>query len=333
MNKTHSIKRGVSLYSFQEEYFLRKMTIEDLISTTARLGIPGIEIVGDQMIPGYPLISDAFLKDWDSWRNKYGFTPVCLDVFLDWNKYKGRMMTKDEMNESVTLDIVNARKLGCPIIMIHGVPLDSIEVLARTAEKYSIKLTFEVHPPNHLDSPSEQRLIELFERLQSPFLGFTIDMGIFCKHLPSVIIDRCVRHGMKKSIADYLAEGYETGIISLGTHNDAFFEKILQMGGTQNDIYLAKNGTHLIFSNPRRLLDYMPYILHCHGKFWEMLPDYTEVSIPYQDITSVLIEGGYSGYIDSEYEGFEWISDVIEVDSAEQVRRHQVMLKHLLGEK
>ena len=46
----------------------------------------------------------------------------------------------------------------------------------------------------------------------------------------------------------------------------------------------------------------------------------------------MLVEGGYSGYINSEYEGQRWIQDVFEDDSVEQVRRHHVMLKRLLGE-
>ena len=37
----HSIKRGVSLYSFQEEYFLRTMTVEDCIAAAGRIGAVG----------------------------------------------------------------------------------------------------------------------------------------------------------------------------------------------------------------------------------------------------------------------------------------------------
>ena len=36
MMADHKIKRGVSLYSFQEEYFLRKMSLEDIIADERR---------------------------------------------------------------------------------------------------------------------------------------------------------------------------------------------------------------------------------------------------------------------------------------------------------
>ena len=57
-----------------------------------------------------------------------------------------------------------------------------------------------------------------------------------------------------------------------------------------------------------------------------MLDDCTEYCIPYNDVIDVLNKGGYDGYIASEYEGNRHIQDIYEVDSVEQVRRHQQML-------
>jgi hypothetical protein len=76
----------------------------------------------------------------------------------------------------------------------------------------------------------------------------------------------------------------------------------------------------------------MPYCHHIQAKFYEMTDDRTEYSIPYDEIIPVLIEGGYRGYLSSEYEGNRHIQDVYEVDSVEQVRRQHAMFQHLLGE-
>jgi sugar phosphate isomerase/epimerase len=337
MTKQHAIKRGVSLYSFQEEYFLRKMTLEDIIATCAKLDIPGIEIIGDQMIPNYPNISDEFFKQWHGWMDKYERTPVCLDMFLDWNKYKGRVMTDDEKYESVLMDIKNANKLGCTVIrVIHDVQPEILERLAPSAEKYNVKLALEIHAPSYYDSPFEQQLLEMFQRVQSPYLGFTLDMGVYTKRLPRVASDRFLREGMKPEIVNYLVEGYNNNTLpksnELSRRDTGLADKIREMGGREEDIYWAYMGTHGVYGDPQMILEYAPYTYHIHGKFWEMLPDYTAYSIPYEDVVPVLIEGGYNGYIDSEYEGNRWIQDASEVDSTEQVRRHQVMLKRLLGE-
>lgn len=331
------IKRGVSLYSFQEEYFHRKMSLEDILAACAKLDIRGIEIIGDQMIPRYPDVSDDFVKNWRGWMDKYQLTPVCLDMFLDWNKFKGREMTTDERIDSISRDIVNANKLGCTVIrVIHDIQPEILERLAPIAEKYNVILALEVHAPSDLDSALEQRLIALFERIKSPSLGFTVDLGIYCKRLPRIVTARYLRDGMAPAIAEFLTDRYDNGDIKnpdkKGEDNAKMVENILKLGGREKDIYLAFMGTHMCYSNPRRMLDYMPHIKHFHGKFYEMLPDCTEYSVPYEEIIPVIREGGYRGYINSEYEGNRWIHDAFPVDSVEQVRMHHVMLKKLLGE-
>lgn len=313
------------------------MTLEQIIATCQKLDIPGIEIIPDQMIPGYPNIPEAFVKQWHAWMEKYGRTPVCIDMFLDWNKYKGRVMTEDERVESIAQDIVNANKLGCTVIrVIHDVSPVILERLAPVAEKYNVKLALEIHAPSYFDSPHEQKLMATFQKVQSPYLGFTLDLGVFCKKLPRVASERLVRDGMKPAISAYLVEGYDKGTLphpkELGQPNTGLQEKIFELGGSQNDVYAANMATHMIYADPKQILNYIPYLYHIHGKFYEMLPDYTEYSIPYEEIVPILIEGGYNGYIDSEYEGNRWIQDAFEVDSTEQVRRQQVMLKRLLGE-
>ena len=90
MTQPNTIKRGVSLYSFQEEYFLRKMSLEDCIAAAAKMGALGIESIAEQMMPGFPNLSDAFYDQWHGWMAKYGTTPTCHDMFLDTKKFKGR---------------------------------------------------------------------------------------------------------------------------------------------------------------------------------------------------------------------------------------------------
>jgi sugar phosphate isomerase/epimerase len=326
--RTHNIKRSVSLYSFQEEYYLRKMTLEEIIATCARLDIPGIEIIGDQMIRGYPNIPDAFIEQWHGWMEKYGRTPVCLDQFIDWNKYRGRLMTEDERVAVLVQDIKNAAKLGCSVIrVIHDTSAAVMEKAAPYAEEYNVRLGNEIHAPSHLDDAFSQSLVEMFERTGSKHVGFVIDFGLYTRRLPRVVSDRWLRDGMRPDIAQFIIDAYNRheGLETLADDID-------RMGGTENDIAMMRMGTHNIYVDPRRMLDLMPYIFHFHAKFNEMLPDYTEYSIPYDEVVPVLIEGGYNGYLSSEYEGNRHIQDAFEVDSVEQVRRHQVMLRRLLGE-
>jgi hypothetical protein len=328
MNENRSIKRCVSFFCFQEEYFLGKLNVENCIAVAARLDIPGIEIIGDQMIPGYPEIPNDFLEKWHAWMEKYERIPVCLDTFLDFNKYKNRRMTDDEVLATIVKDIQNARKLGCSLIRInHDVSPLVLEKAAPAAEKYGVRLGLEIHAPHHFDHEFEQRHIEMMNRVQSPSLGFLVDTSIFADRFPRVVSDRWVRDGMDPAIASYFVENYSA-------HNslDYVCDQVIKMGARAEDIGMVFYGVrHNLYSNPERMLDYMPFIFHVHAKFNEMQEDCTEDSIPYDQIIPVLQQGGYHGYLSSEYEGGLHIGDIEEVDGVEQVRRHQVMLTRLLA--
>ena len=95
---------------------------------------------------------------------------------------------------------------------------------------------------------------------------------------------------------------------------------------------LARQATHFIYRDPAEMLPHMDLIGHIQAKFYEMTPEGIEYSIPYDEIVPVLIEGGFDGYLSSEYEGNRHIEDAFEVDSVEQVRRQHAMFGRLLGE-
>jgi sugar phosphate isomerase/epimerase len=182
-----------------------------------------------------------------------------------------------------------------------------------------------------MDTPFEQELYEMFRRVQSPYIGFAVDFSLYTRRLPRIVSERYKREGMKPEIIDYLVNAYNNHTLHAPGARP-IPQLIMEMGGREVDIMWTFMGTHMIDANPKKMLDYMPYIFHIHGKFWEMLPDYTEYSIPYDEVIPVLVQGGYSGWISSEYEGNRWLHDALPVDSTEQVRRHQVMLKNLLKE-
>jgi len=328
MGKNNQIKRGVSLYSFQEEYFLRKMTLEDCIAACAKMGALGIESIGEQMMPGFPKLSDEFYRQWHGWMDKYGTTPTCHDMFLDLKKFKGRLMTDDEMLESVIRDLKHANKLGCTVIrVIVNTPPHIMAKAAPYAEKYNVRMGVEVHSPYHFDHEWIQQHYEVAEKSGSPYLGFIPDMGIFEKHYPRVRAERNVREGAHAEIVRYISEAHERK-----ENLDQLEAEVKKMGGNARDLAMVEDLRHIVYTDPHRLLDFMPRIFHIHGKFYEMVDDTHEYSIPYDEVIPVLIEGGYTGYLSSEYEGNRHIQDVYPVDSVEQVRRQQAMFKMLLGE-
>ena len=324
----HSIKRGVSLYSFQEEYFLRTLSLEQCIATAASMGALGIESIGEQMMPGFPKLGDAFYAGWHGWMRQYGTIPVCHDMFLDTLFYKHRRLTHEECVASVERDLQHAARLGCKVVrMLVSVSPELMESCLPAAEKYDVKMGIEVHAPWDLDHPWFQRHLEMIVRTGTKHAGLIPDMGIFTKRLPRVVRDRALRQGATPKVVEYVCQAYEAGIM-----REYIVAEARNMGGNPAALAFAESARHNNFSPPRRLTEYCPYMFHLHAKFYEMLEDGTEYSIPYEQIIAALKAGGYQGYLSSEYEGNRHIQDAFPVDSVEQVRRQQAMLARLLGE-
>ena len=165
-------------------------------------------------------------------------------------------------------------------------------------------------------------------RLQSPALGFMPDMGTYVERFPRVVTDHARRQGGREDLLDLIVATYDA-------HGDVhgLMDTVYYMGGGPIETGMARQATHYTWNDPRNMLDYMPYIHHIQAKFYEMTDEGVEYSIPYDKIIPVLIEGGYSGYLSSEYEGNRHIQDAFEVDSLEQVRRQHAMFQRLLGDR
>jgi len=325
-----TIKRGVSLYSFQNETFLGLMNLEDCIRTCAEMGAIGIEIVGEQTFWNHPEkpVDEVEIERWHKLMGKYGTVPVSHDFMLDYKRYKGRDMPFDEQVASVHKDIDFGKRLGMPFIRaLVSLAPEVLVAAAPYAEEADIKILIEVHAPLHFDHPWIIRHAEAFEKSGSDALGFLPDMGMFLHRFPRVWKERFIRNGVPQKIADYVEKAYEDRVLSEYVVND-----VRQMGGEGPAIAMAETLRHNAAFEPKRMLDYMDRIHNIHGKFYEVTEDLVEPSIPYDEIVAVLNKGGYSGFICSEYEGNRWIEDAQEVDSVEQVRRQQEMLKRLIDE-
>lgn len=319
-------KRGVSLYSFQEELFLGQMTVEDVVAFAASIGANGIEILPEQNMPGFPNIDDATVNQWLAMMDRHGTTLTCYDMFLDTKRRKDREMTDDEQVESIVRDLKLCNRLGIKNMrVLVFVRPDILERCVPYAEQYDVHMGVEVHAPWHLDHAWILRTVEVADRLGTRHLGILPDMGIFMKHYPPEFRDRFLRQGATPEIAQFIIDQHEQKIMCEYT----IFEVAVKMRGNKADIAMAETLRHAPYSNPKRIRDFIPYFRHIQAKFYGMADDCTDPTIAYDEVIPELIAGGWDGYLSSEYEGNRWVQDAGPVDSREQVRRQHAMFKAL----
>lgn len=324
------IRRGVSLYSFQEEYGDGRLDLEGCVRTVAELGATGVEIVADQSVPGNPEPDEAFYGQWAGWMKKYGLTPVCDDIFINTSLYKNRNLTIREGVVEMKKQLKFAHRIGCDTVrLVSMTPPELIEPCLDYATELNVCMALEIHAGMGFNHPESKRFIDLMTKLDSPHVGLIVDMGIFCDKYPRIVADFYRRQGVRPELVDYLLQAYANRSLDTTHAIDPKVVEKFQPKGVEFEFIAMVGGFE--FNDYGVLKQYLPYLKNFHGKFYEMVDDSTEYSIDYPKILGILKEIGYQGYICSEYEGNRFLHDAFPVDSVAQVRLHQNMMKTVLG--
>ena len=330
-----TFKRGVSLYSYQDLFYREALDLEGCIAAAADTGATGLEMLVDQMVPGYPSatynLSDQFIAEWSGLTHKYGVEPIAFDIYGESKLYKGRICSDEELADQLIILFRTGKALGFKIMRINFlVPVRVIERLIPAAEDLEVTMAIEVHAPHSLRGPWVQDTVSLIQRSGTSNLGIMPDFGTFCREIPRLVLEESRRKGVSDTIISYLSDLYHEP-----NKPSDMVGRVLAMGGNEAAEWLARRVELGVWINddPRFMADLAPHIVHAHAKFYEMTEDLIEPSVRYDEIIPVLAGAGYQGYIMSEYEGQRLTQDIDPgYDEVEQVRRHQAMLARYLGE-
>ena len=344
----HDIKRSVSLYSYQDEYYDGTLDLEGCLRETAATGATGVELLAEQMIKRFPLpIEDEkFREDWFNNLKKYNLTPSCYDAFLENKLFDNRTLSLGEQINMMKRDLRLAHLLGFDVIRtLVSTPMDVIEGSLEYAEKVGVRIGLEVHAPFSLNSGWADGYMEMINRTGTKFFGFIPDMGIFCKNIPDVVRDKVRRHGAKeeciKIVDDCYAERVAKGFtkikydLNLGKANMEYrmangmkemMDKVKAAGGADADFEYADASFVYSWSEPQDIIDNIDYIFHTHAKFYNVHEDLKETAVALPEVIEAFKKAEYKGFLSSEYEGGEHLRDV-GVDSITQVKRHQEAMK------
>jgi hypothetical protein len=82
--------------------------------------------------------------------------------------------------------------------------------------------------------------------------------------------------------------------------------------------------------DPAEWADIMPRIVHVHAKFYDIDEHGDEPAIDYPELVRVFVEGGYSGFFSSEWEGHAF-ADLGEADPIDLVRRQHDLIRRSIA--
>lgn len=322
---------GVTLFSFTNEWQQHLYTLDSMIAKVAELGLgPGIEVVGFQTFRSYPDVPDDEAKHFRTLLDKYGLIPTCLGANIDIGRRRDRLMTPDEIYDTVRRQLISAKKLGFPLMRVPPSAGElSLENLLSLAEQYQIKLAVELHSPLSVYHPEVVKLRSMFERLSSPYLGFIPDFSTSMTSVPEGHWRNVRRAGAPEALIDAAKEIWITDE-PIPAKFGALAEACQRFGASpavvgQINMTMTMYGHMPVESWCEVLL----YVSHVHGKYYEVNEDGIEPSIPYKDLMQLLKREGYQGTISAEWEGQAFTEEPI---GFQQVAAWNAMCKRFLEE-
>jgi sugar phosphate isomerase/epimerase len=317
------MRLSTTLFALTNEWLSRRYTFEELVGRTVELGLgPGLELIGFQSIRGFPTVSGEFERTFKGLIDEHGLEPSCLGANIDFARRPDRLMTRDEVMETVEAQVEAARVLGFPVIRVQKLDDDLYEWAAALGERAGVKLGIEIHAPLFVDHPMVLGLRETFDRIDSPTLGFIPDWSATMTALPVGQLRAFERNGLTRAQTDLLRVVWERG----GTFDE--FAELAQGGAVLNQVRVAFS--MFARNDPRRWAEILPRAVHVHAKFYELEADGSDASVPHHELFDVLRESGYDGFVSSEWEAHAW-ADLEDADGFEMVRRHQELYRTLLA--
>lgn len=348
---------GVSLYSLQADYREHRYDLYNSLKKLHEIGVKGIEVVPSQNFSG--LVEEGvdldFYKQWKEWMEEFDMTPTNMNLYDEPAIYKNRWFSEAERLGQLRHGLEIASKLGfrtARLSVDYGYPnTPHLENSVKCCEEYGIIGSIEIHSPYSLKSNWAQAWFETIDKLGTKYAGIHPDAGIFRTGPLPLSIESALRRGANPEIIEMIKDEYskyvairkETAEIrqlpgeyrkTFGFGEEEIREKVLSMGGSQLECSLIGR-----FSNddPSWIIEYSKYIVHFHGKFYQLLPDgegsWYEPSINYQGIVDALVECDYPYFISTEWEGMGLFREdgyTGEVPTGEEyVKRHHAMIRSM----
>nr|BBE36491.1 C-glucoside lyase alpha subunit [Microbacterium sp.] len=331
---------GVTLYSFTPYYHAREYSFEDLIRIAGERDLgPGLEIVGYQSIKGFPKLPDGFVKDFRRRVDEAGLELSAMGANADAGIPHDRLLNEDELTEYMAHQLHTAKELGFPIVRVqHSVTPDLMERLLPLAEKLDLTMGMEIHSPHSVHHPKIQALVERYEKLGSPHLGFIPDWGASLTRLPPSALQTYAAADVPRELLDAYDRQWDVfhaeGVITTDAEQGAQFRRMRELnerfGGDDVSVRIGTNAVGLFgHQRPEDWSAIMPWVVHVHGKFYGIDENGEEPSVPHGLLLRQLVDAGYTGYISSEWEGWHWNTTD---DPFEMVAWQHRLMRRIFGE-
>ncbi|WP_225206072.1 sugar phosphate isomerase/epimerase family protein [Novosphingobium huizhouense] len=321
---------GVSLYSFTNEWLSRQFDLPALLHEVDRRGLgPNIEIIGFQTFKEFPDVSDRFAAEFRELIAAHNLNPVSCAINSDRFLKPGQQPIDDAaLVEYHKRQLRSAAKMGFSLVRYQfALPVHLLPEIAPYAGDLGLRMGVEVHAPMWARHPAVLAYRDMYEKLDTPVLGWIPDFSGTASRIPASMLDAARAAGAAESLIDLLQDIWlEPGM----SHERAgkLREIALREGHAPAHIQAASLAFFILANNdPLSWAEMVDRTIHIHGKFYGVSEDLVEEAIDYGAILPLFRDGGFTGTMVSEWEGHAYDTR----DAFEQVERHHAMCRKILA--
>jgi hypothetical protein len=319
---------GTTTFSFTNEWLARQLTLEQLLSRTAELGLgPGIELVGFQTWRRFPALTKDDVREFRRLVDRLELEPTALGAYADLARRVDRPMSAAEAVEFLSPQIEIARALGFPLLRLHaGIPVEVLEQLVPLAESTGVTLATEFQGGQTPESAAVAAIVELRERLDTPTIALVLDFSVSMRAVPEPFVDAVCRAGLSREQADALIALWESGAAI-----PELFSALSRTGASAAAIVEAQSGfVRFGRQDPQAWLPLVSAVAYAHAKFWWPAADGSDPAVRTADMLALLSEGGFDGAVATEWGGNAW-READGADAFKVVSRHSSYCKSVIS--
>jgi hypothetical protein len=267
---------------------------------------------------------------WFDSMDRLGLEPSAIGTNLDMGRRKDRDMTPDEEYDFLAVQLRTANRLGFNKVVIRSAGKELLRRLLPLAEEYDQKLGYEIHAPSGPNDPKVVAIREMYAELGSDRLGFTADFSSTMHSLSPTLHRTLSQMGLPEEHFATMEEIWRKPL-PMHERNQEFEDHLRASGFDPARLgpfsRLAFNMHGLV--PPEEWLDIMPQIFHVHAKFYDIDSNGDEPAMDIPRIVRQFVEGRYTGYLSSEWEGHAF-ADLGESDPIDLVKKQHTLMRRAI---
>ncbi|MGN7950344.1 restriction endonuclease subunit R [Microbacterium sp. 22215] len=313
---------SANAFNWTEQVIAADISATDVILRAAQTVSSVLELEPGQLWPTFPSPTDTDLDAFRAELDAVGARVSIVGASIDeWSSTTTRRTTDQRMGFLLP-QLRAAHRLGARGIRLPLGQAGAVlhELLLPHLHDLDLILFEEIQGAQRPDVPNVAAALDAIANAEDPRIRLLIDTSMTMPALPVTYLERLRRVGVPSDLVRHVDRNWlDPSVLEP-------VRELLRSGTLPAHVRpLCLNMlTRFGRSTVADLVSLLPIVGAFHVKFWDLEDESKRVSQPVIELGALVSGNSFSGWLCSEWGGFEWMDDA---DADDVTRRHQQLVK------